>query len=194
MMDHLLIRSPEAIALRGVVAIALGFVALLLPGPTFLALAITFGAFAMADGILALIALFHRHTRLSKGALAFEAITGIGAGLITFLWPPITALALTYLIAAWAFVTGVMKIANAIRLRKQLRHEWLLILSGLVSLAFGALLAMMPLSGIVGVMWAVGIYGVVIGTILLALAVRLRHAGETLAFVEEPEARPRRAA
>jgi uncharacterized membrane protein HdeD (DUF308 family) len=192
-MDHLLIRSPEAIALRGAIAIVLGVVALMLPGPTFIGLAIAFGAFAMADGVLALIALFHRRTRLSKGWLALEAISGIGAGLITFLRPGITAMALIYLIAAWAIVTGGMKIAEAVRLRKQIRHEWLLILSGLVSVAFGVLLASMPLPGIVGVMWAIGIYAIVMGTMLVALSAGLRRAGETPS-AEEPEARPRAAA
>jgi uncharacterized membrane protein HdeD (DUF308 family) len=191
-MDYLFIRSPEAIALRGAIAIALGIVALLLPGPTFIALAIAFGTFAMVDGILALVALFHRRTRLGKGWLALEAVAGIGTGLITFFSPGITALALTYLIAAWALVTGVMKIANAIRLRKQIRREGWLILSGLISVAFGALLAVMPLPGIVGMMWAVGAFGVASGTVLLVLSARLRRAGEAPSAAE-PEARPRAA-
>ena len=192
-MDYLLIRSPGAIALQGAIAIVLGVVALLLPGPTFLALAIAFGTFAMVEGILALVALFHRHTRLSKGWLALEAAAGIGTGLITLFSPGITALALTYLIAAWAIVTGVTKIANAIRLRKQIKREGLLILSGLVSIVFGALVAMMPLPGIVGMMWAVGIFGVVFGTLLIVLSARLRRSGESTEAVEEEEAPPRAA-
>jgi uncharacterized membrane protein HdeD (DUF308 family) len=192
-MDHIIMKSPAAIALRGVIAIVLGVVALALPGPTFLALAIAFGTFAMADGVLSLVALFHRRTRLSKGWLALEAVSGIGAGLITFLSPGITALALVYLIAAWALVTGVMKIGEAIRLRKQLNHEWLLILTGLVSVAFGTLLALMPLQGIISVMWAVGIYAIVIGAMMVALSASLRRAGEARS-AEEPEARPRAAA
>jgi uncharacterized membrane protein HdeD (DUF308 family) len=86
-MDYILIKSPETMALRGAIAIALGVVALLLPGPTFLALAIAFGAFAFADGVLALVALSHRRTRLSKGWLALEAAAGIVVGLITFFRP-----------------------------------------------------------------------------------------------------------
>jgi uncharacterized membrane protein HdeD (DUF308 family) len=137
-MEYILMKSAEAIALRGAIAITLGIVCLLLPGPTFLALAIAFGTFAMIDGILSVVALFHRRTRLSKGWLALEAAAGIGIGIISFFSPGITALALTYLIAAWALVTGVTKIANAIRLRKQIRGEAWLILSGVISVAFGA--------------------------------------------------------
>jgi uncharacterized membrane protein HdeD (DUF308 family) len=175
-----------------VIAITLGIVALLLPGPTVLAVTIAFGTYAITDGILALAALFHRRTRLSKGWLALEAATGIGAGVITFLWPGITAIALTYLIAAWALMTGVLKIAIAIRLRKQIRREWLLTLSGLVSIAFAGLLAVMPGPGIIAVMWAVGVFGVALGTTLVVLAVRLRRAGEAPAAVER-EAPPRAA-
>jgi uncharacterized membrane protein HdeD (DUF308 family) len=191
-MDFLLMKSAAAMMWRGAIAIALGIVAFLLPGPTFLALSIVFGTFAMIDGILALLALFHRRTRLSKGWLALEAVAGIGTGLTTILWPSITALALTYLIAAWALVTGVTKIANAIRLRKQIRREGLLILSGLLSVAFAALLALMPLPGIVGLMWAVGIYGVIFGSVMVALGARLARAGEAL-IAAEPEAHPRAA-
>lgn len=190
-MDYLFIRSAEAMAIRGAIAIVLGIIALLLPGPTFLALAIAFGTFAMIDGILALVALFDRNSKMSRGWLGLEAAAGIGTGIITFVWPGITALALTYLIAAWALVTGAIKIANAIRLRKLIKREWLLVLSGLISIAFGVLLAAMPLPGIIGVMWAVGIFGLVYGTMMVVLSVRLRRAGEVPPA--ETETRPRAA-
>ena len=122
-----------------------------------------------------------------------RAAAGIGTGLITFFSPGITALALTYLIAAWAIVTGVTKVANAIRLRKQIKREGLLILSGLVSIVFGVLVAMMPLPGIVGIMWAVGFFGVVFGTLELVLSARLRRAGERPEAAEEEQAPPRAA-
>jgi uncharacterized membrane protein HdeD (DUF308 family) len=192
-MDYAFIKSPGAIAIRGAIAIVLGVVALAMPGPTFLALAIAFGSFAMIDGLMALIALFDRRTRLSRGWLAVEAVAGIGTGILTFWQPGMTALALTYLIAAWALVTGVMKIATAIRLRKHIRREWLLVLSGIISILFGGLLAIMPVSGIIGLMWAVGIYGLVLGSMLLALSIRLRHAGDLPAAAAEEQA-PRRAA
>jgi len=190
-MDYAFIKSPEAIAIRGAIAIVLGLVALSMPGPTFLVLAIAFGTFAMIDGVMALIALFDRRSRLSRGLLALEAAAGIGTGLLTLFRPAMTVVALTFLIAAWALVTGVMKIASAIRLRKQIRHEWLLILSGVVSILFGGLLATMPASGIVGLMWAIGIYGLIFGSMLIALSIRLRHAGDLPVAEEEA---PRRAA
>jgi len=178
-------------AIRGAIAIVLGIVALVLPGPTFLALAIAFGAYAMIDGLMALFALFDRRSRLNRGWLAIEAVAGIATGIFTFYNPAMTAVALTLLIAAWAIVTGVMKIVSAIRLRKLIRREWLLVLSGLVSILFGGLLALMPVPGIIGLMWAVGIYGLVLGGLLVALSIRLRHAGDLPVRAEEA---PRRAA
>jgi uncharacterized membrane protein HdeD (DUF308 family) len=185
-MDYMLMKSAQAVAIRGAIAIVLGIVALAMPGPTFLALAIAFGLFAMIDGVVDLIALFDRRSRLNRGWLALEAVTGIGIGILTFRRPGMTALALTFLIAGWALVTGVMKIASAITLRKQIRHEWFLILSGLISILFGGLLAVMPGPGIIGLMWAVGIYGLVFGSMLIGLSIRLRHAGDQPVAQEAP--------
>jgi uncharacterized membrane protein HdeD (DUF308 family) len=192
-MDYLFLRSSHAVAVRGVIAIVLGVICVALPGPTFLALAIAFGAFAMIDGLMALFALFDRRVNLSRGWLAIEAFTGILVGIFTFMRPARTALALTYLIAAWALITGVMKIAEAIRLRKEIQHEWLLVLSGIVSILFGGLLATLPIPGIIGLMWAVGVYGLVFGGMLLALSLRLRRARDLRARAEADET-PRRAA
>ena len=91
------------------------------------------------------------------------------------IWPGIAALNLVLLIAAWALVTGALKIAAAIRLRKRIRREWLLVLSGLVSIIFGALLVWRPLLGIVGLVWALGIFGLVYGALLVSLAIRMRR-------------------
>jgi uncharacterized membrane protein HdeD (DUF308 family) len=190
-MDFMLIKAADAVGVRGAIAIVLGIIALFLPGPTFLALAIAFGAFALIDGLMAFFALFDRRSRLNRGWLAIEAIAGIAVGVLTFRRPASTGLALTYLIAAWALVTGVMKIAEAIRLRKHIRNEWLLVLSGLVSILFGGLLAAMPIPGIIGLIWVVGLYGLVFGAMEVALSFRLRRAGDVRPPAEEA---PRKAA
>jgi uncharacterized membrane protein HdeD (DUF308 family) len=189
MVNYVLVKASQAIAIRGAIAVALGIIALALPGPTFLALAIAFGSFAMLDGIMALFALFDRHSKVSRGWLVFEAIAGIVAGITTFMVPLATAIALTYLIATWAMITGAIKIAAAIALRKEIQREWLLVSSGIVSILFGALLALMPIPGIIGLMWAVGIYGLIAGTLLIVLSLRLRRARE----LPPAEVRPRAA-
>jgi uncharacterized membrane protein HdeD (DUF308 family) len=101
-------------------------------------------------------------------------LLGIAAGAAALFWPRITVLALLYLIAAWALIEGVLQIVAAIRLRREIRGEWLLALSGVASLAFGAVLIAFPAaSAVVLVLW-IGIYALIYGAMLLALALRLR--------------------
>ena len=179
-MDYLFVTTAGALAIRGAIAIALGIVALLLPGPTFFALTIAFGTFALVDGLAALITMFDRKTRLHRGWLAVEAVAGILAGILTLTRPGIAALSLVAIIGAWAIVTGVLKIVSAIRLRKQIQREWLLVLSGLASVALGGILVSSPMPGIIGVVWALGIFGLAYGCLLVALAIKMRRRADTL--------------
>ena len=108
------------------------------------------------------------------------------AAAITVLWPGITAIALVYVIAAWALVTGVFEIAAAVRLRQVITGEWLLILSGIASIIFGFLAIALPLVGALAIALGIGIYAVIFGTLLIALGFKLRnwsktvHAGTTI--------------
>jgi uncharacterized membrane protein HdeD (DUF308 family) len=140
-----------------------------------LALVIVFGAYAFIDGGVALLTALNRRDRGGRGWLAFEGVAGIGAGIITFIWPGVTALALIFLVGAWALLTGVMRIVLAIRLRREIRGEWLLALTGVASIALAALIMVTPGTATLALVWALGIYAIVIGGLLIALAVRVRH-------------------
>src|SRR6266576_1738410 len=133
-MPDALIRNWWSLVIRGLVAILFGLITFAWPGITLVALVFLYGAYALIDGIVSLVGVF-RATRTHErwGWLLFEGIAGIAAGIITFLWPAITAFVLVIIIATWAIVTGLFEIAAAIRLRKVIAHEWLLILSGVVS-------------------------------------------------------------
>ena len=174
-MDYLFVRTAGALAIRGAIAIVLGLLALLMPGLTFLALTIAFGVYAFIDGLSALVEMFDRNTRLHRGWLAVEAIAGILVGIFTAIWPAVAAVNLALIIGLWAIVTGVFKIVNAIRLRKQIPREGLLILSGIASVILGTILVGRPLVGIIGMMWAVGIFGLVFGSLLVVLSIRMRY-------------------
>jgi uncharacterized membrane protein HdeD (DUF308 family) len=138
-------------------------------------LVLLFGAYALVDGVLALVsALRHRATYEHWWVLLLEGLTGVLAGIVTFVWPGITVFALLYVIAAWALVTGALEIAAAIRLRKVIDHEWLLVLSGIASVGFGLLLAMYPGAGAVAVVLWIGAYALFFGVLLVALGFRLR--------------------
>ncbi|HET9175161.1 MAG TPA: HdeD family acid-resistance protein [Pseudolabrys sp.] len=162
--------------LRGIAAIVFGILAFIWPVITLLTLTLLWGAFALADGILALWGSISGPGGQagSRVWLAIVGICGILAGLLAFAWPGITALVLLVFIAVWAIIIGVMQIWGAIQLRKEIEGEWLLILSGLLSVAFGVLLLVQPGAGALAVVWIIGWYAILAGCIYIALALRLK--------------------
>jgi len=174
-----LARNWWAVALRGVIAIIFGLFAWIWPGATVLALVLIFGIYAIIDGVVAIGAAIRAPAgAVNRWALVFEGIVGIIAGIIAFVWPGISALALLYVIAAWAIITGIFEIIAAVQLRQRISNEWLLGLSGLASLIFGIIIAIFPASGILAVTWIIGIYAIIFGIFLLGLAWRLRSMHE----------------
>jgi uncharacterized membrane protein HdeD (DUF308 family) len=165
-----------AVVLRGVAAVLFGLMALIWPGITVIVLVALFGAYALVDGTIGLgTAVFGGRERGRRGWLVVEGIAGVLAGISTFAWPGITALALLWLIAAWALVTGVLEIVAAVRLRREIQGEWLLALSGVLSVLFGILLAVWPAAGALSVVFVIGIYAIVFGVALVGLGLRLRR-------------------
>ncbi|MEA2706885.1 MAG: hypothetical protein QOH22_1673 [Gemmatimonadaceae bacterium] len=164
-----------ALGLRALAAILLGVIALALPGPTLAAIVIVFGIYAITDGVLAIIAAIRGIRRKERwGAMLFEGIIGIIAGVVALLWPGIGALALTYLVAGWALATGAFEIAAAIRLRKIMTGEWLLMIAGILSIVLAVLVAAFPGVGALTLVWWLGAYALAYGVISLVLALRVR--------------------
>ena len=152
-----------------------GVAALLRPGIALEALILLFGAYVLVDGVFAIVGVF-RGTRSGtpRWLLLLEGVVSILAGIIAFVFPGLTAVALLYLVAAWAVVTGLAEIATAIRLRQEITGEWALILGGILSVLFGVLLAILPGVGILSLIWLIGIYAVVFGLLLLISAFQVR--------------------
>lgn len=174
-MLHALARNWWAVLIRGIAAIVFGILAFAWPGATGAALVLLFGAFALVDGIFAIVAAIRAAEAHARWVpLVIEGVIGLIIAAITFFNPGITAYALYIMIAAWALLTGVFEIVAAIRLRKEMSNEWLLILSGIASIVFGVLMIVYPLAGIVTVIWLIGAYAIVFGVIMLGLAMRLR--------------------
>jgi uncharacterized membrane protein HdeD (DUF308 family) len=194
-MLETLTRYWWAVALRGVAAVLFGLMALVWPGITLFALVILFGAYALVDGVFTLVAALGRRDRAdapagSRGLLIVQGVAGILLGILAFVWPGITALALLYLIAAWAVVTGVLEIVAAVRLRRELRREWLLALSGALSVVFGVLLVIWPAAGVLTLVVLIGVSAIVFGVTLLMLGVRLRQQREGRGAVTGNRQRP----
>ena len=164
-----------ALALRGVFGILFGLAALVRPGIALGALILLFGAYALVNGAFALVGVFGGTRRgTPRWVLLLEGIVGILAGLFTLMYPGLTALALLYLVAAWAIVTGLAQIATAIRLRQEIRGEWALILGGVLSVLFGLLLAVLPGVGILSLIWLIGAYAIAFGVLMLIAAFMIR--------------------
>lgn len=167
--------GTSMLLIRGIVGIVAGVLAILWPGLTIAFLVALFGAYAFIDGI-ANVALGARRApgRDRRWATIIEGIVGMVIGVLAFLWPGITALVLLFWIGAWAIVTGAFEIAAAIRLRREIKGEWLLVLSGVLSIIFGGVLFVFPAIGALGLALALGAYAVASGVVLVALAIRLR--------------------
>lgn len=169
-----------AIALRGLIGIVVGTITFVMTLPTMIALIWLFGAYVFLDGLFNLVSVWRQGRTRPWWAMVFEGVLGIGVGIISFLWPGITALALVYLVAAWALATGVLEIVAAIRLRKEIEGEWMLALSGVLSLALGVLFIIAPDVGAVSLVWLWGAYTATFGILLIWLGFRLRARYEAV--------------
>jgi uncharacterized membrane protein HdeD (DUF308 family) len=165
---------------RGVGAILFGIVTITLPGISLLTLVLLWGAYALVDGAFNLMLAARRgRAGESWGWFVLEGIVSIATSAVTFAWPGLTALALLTIIALWGVVTGITEIVAAVRLRKQIRGEWMLALAGVLSIAFGVLLLMFPGTGALALLWVIAGYAFAFGVLLIALGLRLHRLGAT---------------
>ncbi len=183
-----LARNWWVILLRGIAGIVFGILTFVAPGISLAALVLVFGAYAFVDGVLSIVTAVHRRGADHWALLLLEGVVGIAAAVMTLLWPTITVIALLYVMAAWALLTGALEVAAAIRLRKVIEHEWLLAVSGIVSIAFGLILFLYPGPASLAVVLWIGAYAFVAGVVLIALAFRL-HSWTTGHGVPHPAGR-----
>jgi uncharacterized membrane protein HdeD (DUF308 family) len=175
-MLNLMTQNWWAIALRGLVAVLFGIAAFMWPGITLWVLVALFGAYALFNGIFTVIEAFSRDvSRERSWALLFEGVVGGVIGVVTLIigaWLPV--MGLLFLIAFWAIMTGVFEIITAIRLRHEIRGEWLLALIAILSMAFGLLLVSFPAPGALSIILIIGAFAFATGALMIALAFKLR--------------------
>jgi uncharacterized membrane protein HdeD (DUF308 family) len=164
-----------ALLLRGLVAIAFGVLTWMQPGISLAALVLLFGIYAIVDGVLGVwTAISGRKDNAHWWVLLLWGLVSAAVGVIAFVAPGVTTLALLYYIAIWAIIIGVLQIIAAIRLRAEIKGEWLLGLAGLASVVFGVVLIVHPGAGVLTVLWLIALYAVLSGILLVFLALKMR--------------------
>jgi uncharacterized membrane protein HdeD (DUF308 family) len=192
-MNESVMRSWWVIALRVGIAILFGVLALAWPDMTLLALVALFAAYALLSGIVSIIgAIRNRSADQEWWMLLLLGLVALGAGIVAIVHPGLTALILILLIGANALLSGVLDIATAIRLRKVVQDEWLLMLSGAASVIFGILVFLFPGAGALAMIWIISLYAMVTGILLLGLALRLRAKAKAGTPTAERRVHPER--
>jgi uncharacterized membrane protein HdeD (DUF308 family) len=190
MNNSFYLRSWWVPALRGLLGILFGVLALMWPGLTMFVFVALFAAYALLGGIASVVgAIGHRKVDDDWWLPFLLGLVSIGAAVVAVVNPFLTMLVLVMVIGANALVTGVLDIVAAVRLRRQITGEWLLGLAGVASVVFGALVFLYPLAGAIAMVWMVSIYAIVTGALLLALALRSRAFSTRGRQAAQPERR-----
>ncbi|MGB3371616.1 MAG: HdeD family acid-resistance protein [Rhodococcus sp. (in: high G+C Gram-positive bacteria)] len=170
-----------AVLIRGIFAVIFGIVALAWPEVTVWALVVVFGAYAIVDGLSAIFrAISARKVESGWVWWLLGGLVSLGAGIVAFVWPEITALAAVFVIGIWAIMGGLLEIAGSIRLRKLdgAAHWGMLLFAGVLELLFGLVLVFFPISGILSIVWLVGVFALVFGVLFVVSAFQVRSAAK----------------
>jgi uncharacterized membrane protein HdeD (DUF308 family) len=186
MLAKLLAANWWVLLLRGILAILFGVAAYAWPGLTLATLVLFFAAFVFLDGIFDVYHAFSgRQEKENWWLLLIEGLLGIALGILTWMRPGVTTVVLLLYIAFWAIMTGILRVVMAIRLRKEIEGEWLLILSGLAGVAFGVIVMARPGAGALALLWLIGAWAIVVGVFLVTLAFKVRGLAKKLEDVKE---------
>lgn len=163
--------------LRGIAALVFGVLTLLQPEASLVALLLIFSIYAIADGVIGIWAAFSNKSSNSQWwVLLLWGVVSILAGVLALVAPEAVITFAMYYIAFWALITGVLQIATAIRLRKEIQGEWMLILAGALSVVFGVLVIAQPVISLISILWLIGLYALFFGVLLIGLAFKVRRS------------------
>jgi uncharacterized membrane protein HdeD (DUF308 family) len=164
-------------ALRGALAVLFGIAAIIWPAKTLAVLVITFGAYALIDGCyLCFSALRARDEERSWALYLVAGLVGALVGILMLGLPGVSIVVFLMAVAAWAIVKGVFELVAAVKLREVLRGEWLYVIAGALSVAFGLLVFFSPGLGAAVLLTYLALYALLFGVLLIGLAFRLRRA------------------
>jgi uncharacterized membrane protein HdeD (DUF308 family) len=178
-MSACLARNWWAVLLRGILAILLGVLTLVLPAVSLASLVLLFAIYMLADGVLGIVSAIRAARQHERwGWLVLEGLLDIAAGIAALVWPGLTIIVFVALVAAWAIITGIALVAATFRLNRQ-HGRWLMALAGVLSVIWGILLVIAPVGGALVLMLWIGAYALVFGITLVVLAIRLRSRHNT---------------
>ena len=180
-MQQLISNFRTMFLFRGIAAVLFGIIALVWPKLTLSTLVFVFGVFAVVSGITAVVAALRNTDEQGWGLLLFQGIVGILAGVVALVWPGITALAFLYLLAAWAILTGIVELVAPLSFPMSGGRTVLMVLAGLVSIVFGILIAAQPSSGLLAVVWLIGVYAIVYGVMYIVVYFQSRSLTTSMA-------------
>lgn len=175
-MNDTVLRQWWLLALRGAVAVAFGVLAIAWPAITLLTLATLFAAFALLAGAVWTFGAIHNRTSDPRWwVMLLLGMFSIGAGALAALDPALTTLALVLIMGVNALVSGILDIVVAVRVRKHIKGEWMLVLSGVVAIVFGLIVLLFPMgAGALALALMTGFYALVTGVLLIALSLQVR--------------------
>lgn len=179
-MQRLLDNYRTMFLFRGLAALAFGILTLVWPNISLFALVLVFGVFAVINGITAIVAAL-RNREMHWGLLLFEGILSVLAGTVALAWPGITAFAFLFLIAAWAILVGILELVAPLAFPMGFWSGVAFVLSGIVSIVFGALIAARPVAGLLAVVWLISVYAIVVGIMHLVVYFESRSVVSSLA-------------
>ncbi len=175
MLSQLLTRTWWVFLIRGILAVLFGVLAYFQPGVTLAALVLLFGAYSLSDGVLSVLSAISGREEIDHWwLLLFEGLVGVAVGGLTLFAPGITTVALLFYIAVRAIAAGIVEIVTAIRVRKEIEGEWLLILAGILSVLFGVAVLARPAAGALAVLWLIATFAIAFGIVLILLAFKAR--------------------
>jgi len=180
-MQQMISNVRTMFLVRGIAAILFGILTFVWPNLTLSVLVLLFGVFAVISGITAVVAALRNRGEEGWGLLLFEGILGILAGVVALVWPNITALAFLYLLAAWAIITGIMELVAPLAFPMRGGRAALMVLAGLASIVFGILIAAQPSSGLLAVVWLIGVYAIVFGVMYIVAYFESRSLSASVA-------------
>ncbi|MGO4409482.1 MULTISPECIES: HdeD family acid-resistance protein [unclassified Brevundimonas] len=172
-------KSWWLLLLRGIAAVVFGVLTFAWPQISLLSLIIVYGAYALVDGVLAIVAAIWGGGLAPRWWLALSGVAGVAAGVLAFVWPGLTALVLIYLIGFWSIMRGVLEIVGAVHLRKEIANEWTLAAAGILSILFGLILVFAPGPGALGLLWLIAAWAILFGGLMIFVAFRVRKLAKT---------------